>query len=216
MNPESVADNSTNDIVIATPDEVERRASELSFTAQPVASNPAELELSTAQNRLIVGSIAGSTAMETDLSEPLESHGARVESETVRTPVTADITEKKTIKNGANDRDTRIYFRIDSTTIDQQYFLKLDEIIDYLNQSEDLAHIIGYADSSGDPAYNQALSLKRASTVAYYLVKNNIETHRIVIEGRGIFPESDKSGSKLPNPKKSHRVVEISIVPASN
>jgi outer membrane protein OmpA-like peptidoglycan-associated protein len=43
----------------------------------------------------------------------------------------------------------------------------------------------GYTDSSGTPKYNQALSLRRANTVANELVKDGVARGEIDIKGFG-------------------------------
>lgn len=45
--------------------------------------------------------------------------------------------------------------------------------------------IIGHADSSGDDAYNQALSERRANSVADFLVRGGVASNRIYSQGRG-------------------------------
>jgi outer membrane protein OmpA-like peptidoglycan-associated protein len=48
-----------------------------------------------------------------------------------------------------------------------------------------LIRIVGYTDSVGDDAVNDALSLARAVSVGKYLESKGIGAHRIEVEGRG-------------------------------
>ncbi len=45
--------------------------------------------------------------------------------------------------------------------------------------------IVGHTDSSGDPAYNMMLSLKRAESVADYLIETGINEDQVRVIGRG-------------------------------
>nr|WP_067290503.1 OmpA family protein [Marinobacterium profundum] len=45
--------------------------------------------------------------------------------------------------------------------------------------------VVGHADSQGNAAYNQALSERRARTIATYLVSQGIDAYRIEVQGAG-------------------------------
>jgi outer membrane protein OmpA-like peptidoglycan-associated protein len=45
--------------------------------------------------------------------------------------------------------------------------------------------VIGHTDSKGSDAYNQALSERRASSVAAYLLSQGLEPGKLTSEGRG-------------------------------
>jgi OOP family OmpA-OmpF porin len=64
---------------------------------------------------------------------------------------------------------------------------RLDEVALRLKQDPNLtATVLGYSDSSGGDAANQALSQKRADAVKDYLVsRHGIDAARITTEGRG-------------------------------
>ena len=44
---------------------------------------------------------------------------------------------------------------------------------------------IGHADQIGTPAYNQALSVRRAEAIKAYLVSKGVEANRVYTEGKG-------------------------------
>lgn len=64
---------------------------------------------------------------------------------------------------------------------------KLDEVALRMKQDPEVrAEVLGYADASGSPAGNQAISQQRAQAVKNYLVtRHGIDPSRITVEGRG-------------------------------
>jgi OOP family OmpA-OmpF porin len=69
--------------------------------------------------------------------------------------------------------------------------------------------VIGYTDSSGDAAYNEALSTRRASAVGRYLAEKGIPAELIFVEGRG---ERDPIASNAtPEGRAQNRRVVIDV-----
>jgi OOP family OmpA-OmpF porin len=69
---------------------------------------------------------------------------------------------------------------------------------------------IGHTDSIGSNAYNQKLSLRRASAVKAYLVSKGIEANRIYTEGKGeTQPVAD---NRTKEGRAKNRRVEIEVV----
>ncbi|HLR36629.1 MAG TPA: OmpA family protein, partial [Chitinophagaceae bacterium] len=62
----------------------------------------------------------------------------------------------------------------------------IDQLITILKQypNEDVL-VIGHTDSKGANAYNQKLSVRRASSVANYLTANGVSTGRVTTKGMG-------------------------------
>jgi outer membrane protein OmpA-like peptidoglycan-associated protein len=67
--------------------------------------------------------------------------------------------------------------------------------------------IEGHTDSRGDPAYNVALSKKRAQAVGKYLVKNGISQDRLSYEGYG--PKFPIDTNETPEGRARNRRVEF-------
>ncbi|MCP3868476.1 MAG: AAA family ATPase [Gammaproteobacteria bacterium] len=79
-----------------------------------------------------------------------------------------------------------VLFGFDSTEIPEKYLAVLDDLADTLTASPGLvAHIVGFTDSVGNPAYNASLAKRRASSVAQYFIKSGVSKELLVIEGRG-------------------------------
>ena len=79
-----------------------------------------------------------------------------------------------------------IFFEINNAKLNKKSFVELDALTTYL-QSEPTALILieRHTDNKGDSVQNQLLSLKRANTIATYLMSKGIESNRIKTIGLG-------------------------------
>ena len=75
--------------------------------------------------------------------------------------------------------------------------------------------IEGHADAKGSESYNQALSQRRAETVAQELAYNGVSNGRLTTRGYGekypIAPNTTANGSDNPNGRAKNRRVEVVI-----
>ncbi|TVO78990.1 AAA family ATPase [Sedimenticola selenatireducens] len=111
---------------------------------------------------------------------------------------------------------TQVFFKSDSTSVDQAYYDVLNNVVGFLKQNDnEKAYITGYADSSGDTNYNRMLSEMRANAVAAYLETNSIQRQRLVVVGRGVHPAPDVSSGNKNDAKKMQRLVEIVFNPSN-
>lgn len=88
-----------------------------------------------------------------------------------------------------------VFFKINSAELSNQAKATLQLVVDAIKESPDDTKftIVGHADAAtGTPAYNQALSERRAEAVYNYLVKQGIDKSRLSWKGVGstdsIFP----------------------------
>lgn len=81
---------------------------------------------------------------------------------------------------------TNINFDFDSARIRGDAKEKLDQVVDLLsdNDTADVV-VVGHTDSTGDDAYNQRLSERRAESVKKYLVGAGISAARLSTQGKG-------------------------------
>ncbi len=74
-----------------------------------------------------------------------------------------------------------------------------------------MVEVAGHTDSTGSPAYNQALSERRAKSVAAYLISRGVRPERLIIVGDGekhpIASNATAAG------RQQNRRVELTIVP---
>jgi outer membrane protein OmpA-like peptidoglycan-associated protein len=79
-----------------------------------------------------------------------------------------------------------VTFDTNSYAIKPSFAPVLDQLAQTLTQNpEVVAQVIGYTDSTGQPAYNQTLSVNRAQSVIGYLGQHGIAAQRLAADGRG-------------------------------
>ncbi len=80
-----------------------------------------------------------------------------------------------------------IKFKLDSAQVESQYLKEVQAIAAFMKKYEDTVITVqGHADDSGNTAYNQALSEKRANAIKTVLVKQfGINADRLKIKGFG-------------------------------
>ncbi|MCX4159848.1 MULTISPECIES: OmpA family protein [Paraburkholderia] len=79
-----------------------------------------------------------------------------------------------------------VTFDTNQYTIKPSFAPVLDQVAQTLNQNpEVIAQVIGYTDSTGQAAYNQTLSVNRATSVTTYLVQRGVAGGRLSADGRG-------------------------------
>jgi outer membrane protein OmpA-like peptidoglycan-associated protein len=105
-----------------------------------------------------------------------------------------------------------VTFATDSSSLNPQFFDVLNSVALVLKEyQKTLIEVAGHTDSRGDAAYNQRLSVQRASTVAQYLISQGIDPQRVVTQGYGEnYPiaSNDTEAGRAQN-----RRVELTLVP---
>lgn len=105
-----------------------------------------------------------------------------------------------------------ITFAVDSADVSSGFYAILDSVALVLNEfNQTLVEVAGHTDSTGSEQYNQALSERRANSVAAYLRSRQVMGDRLMVVGAGeaypVAPNDTASGRQL------NRRVEITIVP---
>jgi outer membrane protein OmpA-like peptidoglycan-associated protein len=105
-----------------------------------------------------------------------------------------------------------VTFAVAQSDIQPQFFGTLDQVAATLNQyPQTVVDVIGHADSTGADDYNQALSERRASSVAGYLVNRGMLRERLYVMGRG---ESQPIASNATEQGRAqNRRVEVVVRP---
>lgn len=105
-----------------------------------------------------------------------------------------------------------VTFDVDSATLKPQFRATLDQIAQNLQTYPDsLIDVYGHTDSTGSDQYNQALSERRARTVADYLTMRGVSAARIRSQGYG--ETMPVASNDTVEGRARNRRVEIKIVP---
>jgi len=105
-----------------------------------------------------------------------------------------------------------ITFQTDSSDLNPQFFDVLNSVAKVLKEfDKTIVEVAGHTDSTGSAAYNQALSERRAATVATYVNSKGIDRQRILAYGRGLTqPIADNSTAAG---RALNRRVELTLSP---
>lgn len=103
-------------------------------------------------------------------------------------------------------------FALNSTTLKPENINKLDELVQLLNDyPQSSVNIVGYTDASGAAEYNQALSEKRAQSVADVLIEQGIDPTRIGVSGEG--ENNPIASNETKEGRAENRRVDITVPP---
>jgi outer membrane protein OmpA-like peptidoglycan-associated protein len=106
-----------------------------------------------------------------------------------------------------------ITFATNEAAIQPQFRTTLDQVAATLTEyPKTMIDVLGHTDSDGSEAYNQALSERRAQSVASYLGSHGVASVRIATRGYGEMQPI--ASNETPEGKQQNRRVEIKIVPA--
>lgn len=105
-----------------------------------------------------------------------------------------------------------VTFQTNSADLNPQFFGVLDSVALVLKEyDKTVIQVVGHTDSTGSAEYNQALSERRASTVATYINTRGIDQQRILAFGRGLTqPIADNSTAEG---RAMNRRVELTLSP---
>ena len=107
-----------------------------------------------------------------------------------------------------------ITFPVDSSAIQPQFRSTLDGVAQTLSTyDQTYVDVLGHTDSTGSDAYNQALSERRAQSVADYLSMRGVARARMGIRGYGETQPIASNDTELG--RSQNRRVEIKVVPVT-
>jgi outer membrane protein OmpA-like peptidoglycan-associated protein len=105
-----------------------------------------------------------------------------------------------------------VTFAVDQSDIQPQFYPVLDDVAGILNSyPQTLIDVVGHADATGPDDYNQALSERRASSVAGYLVSRRVIQDRLYVAGMG--ERAPVASNATAEGRAQNRRVEIILRP---
>lgn len=100
-------------------------------------------------------------------------------------PVLLDV-NLEPVKAGASAVLNNIFFDLDKYDLKEKSKTELDKVIRFMNENPSVRiEISGHTDNQGSAEYNLQLSLKRAQSVATYLVDHGVSKARLTQKGYG-------------------------------
>ena len=115
------------------------------------------------------------------------------------------------IEVGMTVRLKNIYFDFDKTTLQQESYVELNKVVDFLKQNSKISvEISGHTDSKGSDEYNLNLSQGRSQSVVDYLISQGIDVSRLQAHGYGETKPIDTNESE--EGRANNRRVEFTIL----
>lgn len=106
-----------------------------------------------------------------------------------------------------------IYFHFGTTTLKPDSYSSLDVIVNFFKSNPGITfEIAGHTDDEGADDYNMVLSQGRAQSIVDYLIKQGIDSSRLIARGYGESSPIDKGitkAAKARNRRVEFRVVEV-------
>jgi len=119
------------------------------------------------------------------------------------------------VRNGNNitlKMPGNITFRTDSAELQPNFYSVLNSVALVLKEyDKTILEVAGHTDSTGSPEYNQALSERRAATVAQYLEAQGIDSRRVMTVGAG--EGHPIASNATPEGRQANRRVELTLEP---
>lgn len=132
-----------------------------------------------------------------------DEHRKDIERNYLLTPIEVGLTVE--LKN--------IYFHFGTTTLKPDSYSSLDVIVNFFKSNPGITfEIAGHTDDEGADDYNMILSQGRAQSIVDYLIKQGIDSSRLIARGYGETSPIDKGitkAAKARNRRVEFRVVEV-------
>ena len=121
------------------------------------------------------------------------------------------------VRQGDNimlDMPSGITFAFNSSDVNSSFYPVLDKVASTLNEyNQTVVNVEGHTDSIGSVSTNQALSERRANSVANYLQSRGVASQRLRTSGAGKSRPVDTNDTEAG--RANNRRVEITLVPVT-
>lgn len=106
---------------------------------------------------------------------------------------------------------SEVMFAHDSARISPAFLPTLRKVAGFMERRPRVrARIVGHTDSTGSASYNMDLSLRRAESVAGFLMDNGVNARRLVTDGRG--SNEPIANNATPQGRQMNRRVDIILL----
>jgi outer membrane protein OmpA-like peptidoglycan-associated protein len=110
---------------------------------------------------------------------------------------------------------SNITFSSGSSDLNASFFKVLDSVSLVVKKyDKTIVEFAGHTDSVGSEASNQALSERRANTVAQYLISKGLKNERVIVIGAG--ESRPVASNATPEGRALNRRVELTLLPLQN
>lgn len=125
-------------------------------------------------------------------------------------PVVIDIPLDRAVKGGGSVLKN-LFFDVDKYELKEKSSTELGKIVRFLIENPQISiEIGGHTDNTGNAAYNQQLSEKRAKSVYNYIISNGISPKRLAVKGFGsIMPVAS---NETDSGRQLNRRIEFTIL----
>jgi outer membrane protein OmpA-like peptidoglycan-associated protein len=105
-----------------------------------------------------------------------------------------------------------VTFKTDSADVNGSFYDVLNSVSLVLKEyDKTILEVAGHTDNTGSAQYNQALSERRASSVAQYLESHGVNAQRVMTVGAG--ETHPVASNDTPDGRQANRRVELSLEP---
>ncbi len=160
-------------------------------------------------NYLLVASVPGYQNIKQRLYIPSEMSGAEL-------PVSIFLVPTE-VSSGKYLAIQSVQFGFNSVELSKDAQVTLEKVYSIMQTYPSLlVEVSGHTDSKGSPAYNKALSLKRAKAVVDFLISKGIATNRFVTRAAGssenIAIDKNPDGTDNPDGRRFNRRASIKVI----
>ncbi|HTF19204.1 MAG TPA: OmpA family protein [Chryseolinea sp.] len=105
-----------------------------------------------------------------------------------------------------------LFFATNKDMLNREGLRKLDDVVKFLAANKDVSGLIeGHTDNQGNPVLNNALSIRRANSVARYLTEKGVDPGRLSVRGYGARRPLVSNDDEIEG-RQLNRRIEISLI----
>ena len=107
--------------------------------------------------------------------------------------------------------DNEVTFDLNRADIKPSFSNSLNKVAEVMQKYQSKGEVVGHTDSTGSESYNQALSERRAASVASYLTRSGVSAASLRSSGRGEYEPRESNATEAG--RALNRRVEVFVTP---